>query len=122
MFSKFRKSVKHATHGVYVVAKDQRNFRIQIAYAVLVAALGFVFDVSLFEWFLLSLAIVVVFIAEMTNTITEYLCNLVESKKDIQVQYIKDIAAGVVLIAAFWAVIIGAFIFLPKFITLFVAL
>lgn len=119
MLNKFRQSVKHAIHGVLTVAKDQRNFRIQIAYATLVVVLGFLFTVTVLEWFVLSLAIVVVFVAEMANTTTEYLCNLIEDKRDIQVQYIKDIAAGAVLISAIWAFTVGGFVFLPKLIALF---
>lgn len=122
MPEKLYTSIKHAVHGVFIVASTQRNFRVQIAYAILAIVLGFVFAVSLTEWFILSLGIVVVFTAEMANTATEYLCNLIYRKKDIEVQYIKDIAAGIVLVSAIWAMTIGVFIFLPKLLVLLLPL
>ena len=55
-----------------------------------------------------------VLIAELFNTAFEVLVNLISPEHDSKAGIIKDLAAGAVLITAFFAVIIGLIIFLPK--------
>jgi len=77
---------------------------------------GVIFNITEAEWVYLTLAILVVLIGEMTNTIAEYLCDLITKKKAIEVKLIKDISAAIVLISSFWSILIGIVIFLPKII------
>ncbi|MFR5662806.1 MAG: diacylglycerol kinase family protein, partial [Limosilactobacillus mucosae] len=83
---------------------------------VLVIIVAFLMQVNVFEWLWLLSAIFVVFAVEFANTIVEELVDLVvHHHYDLDAKYAKDIAAGVVLLAAFYAVLVGLLIFWPRF-------
>ena len=63
---------------------------------------------------LLLLAMGLVWVAEIMNTAIEKLVDGVATERNEQWAYVKDAAAGGVLIAALVACIIGAVVFLPK--------
>ncbi|MEK6205863.1 MAG: diacylglycerol kinase family protein, partial [Amylibacter sp.] len=85
--------------------------RIHLLATVLVLISAWVLDVSRQDWLWLILAIALVWISEAVNTAIEYLCDVVSPEISENVKRTKDIAAGVVLIAAFAAVIIGISVF-----------
>jgi len=53
--------------------------------------------------------------AEGLNTAIEEIANFVHPDFNKKIGYIKDVAAGAVFFAALSAVIIGCFIYFPKF-------
>ncbi len=55
-----------------------------------------------------------VWVAEMINTCIEKLADFITTQKHPQLAYVKDVAAGSVLVAAIVACITGLIIFLPK--------
>jgi len=67
------------------------------------------------EWCWITLAIGLVILSEMFNTAIEYLTDLVSPEMHPLAKKTKDVASGAVLIAALMAVVIGLFIFIPKF-------
>jgi diacylglycerol kinase (ATP) len=66
------------------------------------------------ELIALVLAIGGVWITEMLNTCMEKMADLVTLEEHPEIKFIKDLAAGAVLVAAVIAVIIGLIIFIPK--------
>jgi len=66
---------------------------------------------SKLEIFVLSVAIMVVFLAEVINTLIEDLSNLITEEFHPKIKLIKDVAAGVVLVAVLFAGILGFFVF-----------
>lgn len=107
-------AVGHALQGIEDVITSERNMRFHLASAVLVVLAGGLLKVSCLDWLWLVTAIVAVLAAEMLNTITEWLCDLVVgSRFDPLVKKIKDAAAGMVILVAFLALIIGLIIFVP---------
>jgi diacylglycerol kinase len=75
---------------------------------------GFYFKVSSFEWLALVLVIGLVFVSEAFNTAIEIDINLTSPDYHPFARDTKDVAAGAVLLAAFFSVIVGLVIFLPK--------
>jgi diacylglycerol kinase len=71
------------------------------------------------EWVMVILTIGIVLAAEAFNTAIEQIANFIQPDQDKRIEYIKDMAAGGVLITAIAAFIVGLIIFLPKFINLF---
>ncbi len=63
---------------------------------------------------MLALLIVMVVAAEMVNTMVEALVDLVTVEYHPFAKVAKDVAAGVVLLTAIGAVVVGLFIFGPK--------
>jgi len=107
-------SFKYAVRGILSAFRHQYNIRIQIAIAILAVLSGFYFSLSDVEWTVLILTIALVLSLEMINTAIEYLVNIVSGEYNPDAGRVKDIAAGAVLVAAIFALIIGLIIFIPK--------
>lgn len=104
-----------AISGLLAAIKEERNFRIHLAAAVLVTVLGFVFKLSLVEWAIISLTVFLVLVAELVNTAVEKAVDLAcGGRHHPLAKAAKDVAAGGVLLAAVNAIIIGIIIFGSK--------
>lgn len=100
--------------GLAYVFRTQRNFRIHIAIALLMSLMGWLLGLSMAEWAVFGVMVVVVLAAEMTNTMVEALVDLVSPGYHPLAKVSKDVAAGVVLLTAIGAVVVGLLIFGPK--------
>jgi diacylglycerol kinase len=80
--------------------------------------MGVYVGLSAVELAAIFFAVVVVFVAEITNTAIEKTLDLVEPGHHPQVGLVKDMAAGAVLVAAAAAVAIGVVIFTPYLVEL----
>ena len=107
-------SFAYAFAGLAYVFRTQRNFRIHIAIALLMSLLGWLLGLDLTEWAVFGVTVVVVLAAEMTNTMIEALVDLVSPGYHPLAKVAKDVAAGVVLLTAIGAVVVGLLIFGPK--------
>ena len=116
--SSFAESVGHALDGLEYTINHERNFKIELAFAMLVTILSFILKVSLIEWAILVLVISMVLALEMINTAIERCVDLVTKDYKELAKLAKDIAAGAVLIMSMFSVVIGIIIFLPKIINL----
>ena len=89
----------------------ERNFRIELTVAVLVVIAGFVLHLSAMEFVALFLAIGLVLGAEAMNTAVERLSDVVSPNRQAEIEAVKDIMAGAVLLSAVSAAVIGLIIF-----------
>ncbi len=80
---------------------------------LLTGGLGIAVGVSRMEWLILLLTFSAVIVAEAINTAIERAVDLACLDTHPLARDAKDIAAGAVLIASLFALIIGAVIFLP---------
>ncbi|KRK98144.1 diacylglycerol kinase [Secundilactobacillus odoratitofui DSM 19909 = JCM 15043] len=111
----FWQSFKHAFIGVYSLISTERNFRKHIVMAIIAVLLGVWLHLDVNEWLWVTLAIFVVVVAEVLNTVVEAIVDLIVGRHfDAAAKKAKDVAAGGVLIAALFAVIIGCLIFIPE--------
>ncbi len=110
----FLKGFIYAFNGLVIFFRHERNGRIQLFIAVVVALLSWGFEISAAEWMVVLCCIATVLSFEMINSSIEKLCNLVHPKYHPAVKTIKDMSAGAVLLVALASAIIGAIIFLPK--------
>lgn len=104
--------------GLFYVFRTQRNFRIHIAIALAMSLLGWLLGISLAEWAVFGVTVIVVLAAEMTNTMVEALVDLVSPGYHPLAKVSKDVAAGVVLLTAIGAVVVGLLIFGPRLLVL----
>lgn len=111
-------SIKHALFGIGHILNHHYNARLIFLSAILTVALGFYFGISNLEMFVLGVAIMIVFIAEVINTIVEDLSNLITEDFHPKVKIIKDAAAGVVLVAVFFSVALGYCVFVKRVLAL----
>ena len=114
----FFKSQGYARNGLKLILKNEKNFRREIIIAVVVIALGFVLNISHFEWIAISLVISMVLISEAINSAIEALCDAVSQDFKINIKYAKDVSAGAVWLSAFVSFVTGLIVFLPYIIEL----
>ena len=102
----FLMSVEFAVQGVKTVFEEERNMRKHVAFGILALFMGVIFQLDRIEWLWLLLAVFLVWIVEIINTVFE---NVVDMFTDFHFhpigKKIKDMAAGAVLVTACFAVI-----------------
>lgn len=69
--------------------------------------------INIIEWIFVTSAIFIVLICEMINTAIEKLCDLIEKGHCVEIEVIKDISSGFVLLASIYSIIVGVIVFLP---------
>lgn len=116
--SSFSESVGYALDGIQYTISHERNFRIEVLFAIAVTIASFFLKVSLIEWSLLILVIGMVLALEMVNTAIERCVDLVTKDYKELAKNAKDISAGAVFIMSMFSVVLGILIFLPKILTL----
>jgi len=102
----------HAVKGIIEVASTERNMKVHLAAALLAVGLAACLRLEAWKWAVLFLAIALVMVSEMLNTAIESVVDLHCKTYHPLAKKAKDVAAGAVLLAAFWAVVLGAVIFL----------
>ncbi len=111
----FLESLKHALNGIQTVFKEERNMTYHVSFSLLTLLAAWFFKINQTEWLFVLTAIFLVFITEVINTCFENLVDLVTNHTYHEIaKKVKDMAAGAVLLAACFAVIVGLIIFLPK--------
>ncbi|OJG75949.1 diacylglycerol kinase [Enterococcus quebecensis] len=82
---------------------------------VVAIIIGFIFRLAITEWLWLLLAIFLVLVVEIINTVFE---NVVDMVTDFHFhpigKKVKDMAAGAVLLTTGFAVVVGLLLFVPK--------
>lgn len=107
------RSFAHAVSGIRTAFKEEQSFRVQIAAAIFVIVLMFVFSLNIIEKSVLILLIIIVLALEMLNSILERLIDVYKPRLHSYVRDIKDIAAGAVFLASLGAAVVGILIFYP---------
>ncbi|WP_240628088.1 diacylglycerol kinase family protein [Terrimonas sp.] len=111
---KLIKAFTYALRGVYTFFSSDPNGKLELCFAIIAIATGFVLHISNTEWIAVLLCTAMVISLEMINASIEKLCDMVEPNFHTTIKSIKDIAAGAVLVSAVVSLIIGLIIFLPK--------
>jgi diacylglycerol kinase len=118
-FGKLIKSFGYAWQGLTYSLKENQNIKIHIIVAVIVLLVGLFLGLTKYEMFSVALLIVMVISAEMINTSIEEVVDLLVDEHNQHAKIAKDVGAGMVLLVSIFAVVVGIFIFLPHFLTLF---
>jgi diacylglycerol kinase len=108
-------SFRYAITGILAFIRQEHNARIHAVATVAVVIAGILFHVSYGEAAILAVVTGGVWITEMLNTCMERMADLVCPERHPTIKFIKDLAAGAVLVAAITAVVVALFIFIPKF-------
>lgn len=109
-------SLRHAFNGIRHILNHHYNARLIFLFFIFAILLGFYLRISNLELFVLGVAMIVVFIAEVINTIIEDMTNLITREFHPQVKIIKDVAAGVVLVAILFSLVLGYCVFMKRII------
>jgi diacylglycerol kinase len=108
------KSATHAWRGLGILIRTTHNVWGHIFFGLLALYLGTILKISTTEWLFVVLVIGLVLITEALNTAIEIDIDLTSPEQHPYARDTKDVAAGAVLLSVWVAIIVGAFIFLPK--------
>ena len=108
------KSIGFAVKGAYKLVTTEHSVMVQFSLMILMIFAGFYFNISREEWMLQILAFGLVLGIEGLNTAVEKIADFIHPEFHNRIGFIKDIAAGAVLFAAFSAMAVGALIYVPK--------
>ncbi len=108
------KSIGFAVKGAYKLVSTEHSVMVQFSIMILMIFAGFYFNISREEWMLQVLAFGLVLAIEGLNTAVEKVADFIHPEFHERIGFIKDIAAGAVLFAAFSAITVGALIYVPK--------
>ncbi len=106
-------SFRYAFQGIAAFLRSEPHARIHALATLVVATAGLYVRLPAVQWVLLLLVIGMVWITEMINTVIEKIMDHVAPEWHERVKWIKDVAAGAVLVSAIIAVIAGVLIFWP---------
>jgi diacylglycerol kinase (ATP) len=114
-FSGRLKSISFAFKGAIKLITTEHSVMVQFSIGILMTIAGFYFNITRTEWLFQILSIGLVMSIEGLNTAVEKVADFIHPNYHERIGFIKDIAAGAVLFAAFTAIAIGLIIYLPKF-------
>lgn len=112
------KSFFYAIKGIVYTFRHEANFRIQCFLGILILVAAFLFHMRSYEKITLAIAIAFVMVLELLNTTIEMFLDLLKPRLSPQVETVKDIMAGAVLLASIGSIVVGAIIFIPYIIEL----
>ena len=107
------RSFYYAFLGIGHLFRTQRNARIELAIGIIACVLAYWLGISRAEWGVLILTIACVLILEGLNTSIEAVVDLASPEIHPLAKTAKDVAAGMVLIAAIASVGVGLLILGP---------
>ena len=110
--NRFR-SFSYAVSGCAYMLRYQKNTRIMLAATVLVVIFGLWLELGLRDWPLLLLAMAQVWVAEFINAAIEAAVDISSPQYHALAKVAKDVAAGAVLLASIFALIIGLLLLGP---------
>lgn len=107
------RSFQYAFEGCWYVIRSQPNAWIHAAIMLIVIAIAFWLRLPARDWAMLVLTFTVVWMAEFANTALEAVVNLSSPEFHPLAKVAKDVSAGMVLVGAIGAIIVGLFILGP---------
>lgn len=106
-------SANNAIEGVLHAAKTQRHLRYHLYSAAVILIVSYVLGIERIDFLLITVAVILVLLAEMINTAIEYVVDMLSPEHSEKARIAKDVAAGAVLITAFGAAVLGYIILFP---------
>ena len=110
----FIEALKKSINGIKTVFANERNFKIQLVFAIIAIIAGFALKITMQEFAIIVMLIFIVFISEFFNTAIENVVDMVTLEYNEKAKVAKDIAAGAVTLSAILSIITGLLIFLPR--------
>ena len=109
----FFSALKTALIGIRSLLKESRNAGIQSVLFLCICITGLYVQLSYYDWLWILAASTFVLTMEALNTSIEQLADLISSEYHPKIKILKDIAAGAVLIASIFSIVVACVVFLP---------
>jgi len=105
------KSFLNAFRGVFLMLKSERNFQIEVLAFFINLFLILYLKLSTTDTVLILIVSFGVLSSEIFNTAIEKLCDIVQPEFDKRIGFIKDIAAGAVVVMTILSVVVGILVY-----------
>lgn len=105
-----------AWNGIRNAWQTERHFRIHVIIFMVVLFAGLMTDLAPWEWVAILMVSALVISLELINAAFEKTLDHLHPGHHEMIGQAKDIAAGAVLVSVIFSVLIGMWIFLPKWI------
>jgi undecaprenol kinase len=115
-FKKLKNSFGFGAAGIKTIFMEEHAFRVMFLIATAVIAAMFYLGLPLTQKLLLFTVIVFILVLELLNSTIEKVLDFVCPGINGKVKLIKDMMAGIVLLACIGSAVIGILIFFPYFI------
>ena len=112
-FQRLFESFMHAFRGISTALEQEQSFRVQVIIAFFVSLAAFYFDLSRWEWIVISFLIGSVLTLELINSVFERLSDMVKPRLHPLVRELKDIMAAAVFLVSLLSLFVGGLIFWP---------
>ncbi len=112
----FLNGLRIALRGIRYLFLYHRNMRIIFITGVLVFIAGLYMRLKGIELVALCITVTLVFMAEIFNTAVEMMMDSTSEKYNTKIRLIKDIAAGIVVLACLNSLAVGYLLFVRKFV------
>ena len=109
----FKDALKNSLSGIKYIYKNERNFRIQLIFAIVALLACIILKLKLIQFAVIVLVIFLVLITECINTIIEVVVDMYTEEYNEKAKIAKDVSAGAVTLMAICSVIIGIIVYLP---------
>ena len=93
------KSVKAAIRGISYTFIHEKNFKIEVMFAIFVVVFLTITDAEAWRWIISIVMIIVILVSELANTALERIVDMLKPQKHPYAKVVKDIAAGMVLVS-----------------------
>lgn len=113
MKANFLGSFGHAFSGWVTAAREERNFRVQLAAAVVAGGLCFWLRTELWQNLWVGLVITLVLLTELFNSAIERVVDLASPEEHHLARAAKDFGAGASLLSSLFAATVGLVVFGP---------
>lgn len=106
-------SFGHAFDGIQIAWREEANFKLHIAAALIALIASWAFRITTTEFLIVLAMIGMVMTSEIFNTALEEFCDKFSPTHDPHIGKIKDLAAAAVLASSLTAFAVGVIIFYP---------
>lgn len=108
----FARRLRFALNGIRAAFQRERSFRFHLLAGACLVLIVLVVRPAPIWWAVAALAAGMVLVAELFNTAVEALADHLHPEQHPEIQVVKDVAAGAVLVASVFAVLVAvAFLF-----------
>ena len=111
---------KYSFQGMAYCFKNETSFTFETIAIAIVVVLGILFKISLLEWVLAIVSLMIIMEIEFLNTGIEATVDMVTKEFNPFAKIAKDCGSAATCMATFAALFVNLAIFIPKFIDLFV--
>lgn len=108
----YYRNFKYSFNGLKTLFKTEKSFRLHTAIAIAVVIYAWYAELDKIYWVVLLLIIALIMSLEIFNSAIERLVDILAPRTHGLAKEIKDLLAAMVLIASFFAAVIGLIVFL----------